>query len=161
MSLYQFVRHHSIMLSFAKVHYTTTHWVFSALCLSGRVLQEGLPEEDGGGVQEGQLGLCSQKRCEREHLLTAANWPPTFECGSHVGRFHETCGWMGLAAKLLKITGQWHLARRILTCQNVLSDSNHTSTSRLEKDRREEWIGAWWQKKKGIRTCTSQGPKEI
>lgn len=42
-------------------------------CVSpGRLLQEGLEGEDGGGVQEGQLGLRPQERRQGEHFLTAA-----------------------------------------------------------------------------------------
>lgn len=46
-------------------------WAQQVFCVSpGRLLQEGLEGEDGGGVQEGQLGLRSQERRPGEHFLT-------------------------------------------------------------------------------------------
>lgn len=42
------------------------------VCPAGWILQEGPEEEDGGEVQERQLGLRSQERRQGEHLLAAA-----------------------------------------------------------------------------------------
>lgn len=41
------------------------------LCPAGWILQEGPEEEDGGGVQEAQLGLRSQERRQGERFLAA------------------------------------------------------------------------------------------
>lgn len=62
------------------------------LCLAGWVLQEGPEEEDGGGVQEGQLGLRSQERRQGEHFLAA---PVTSDLRARFSPEHNTHGTEG------------------------------------------------------------------
>lgn len=63
------------------------------LCLPGRLLQEGLEDEDGGGVQEGQLGLRPQERRQGEHFLTAAVTSDLRAALRSCAQFKEPRGW--------------------------------------------------------------------